>query len=626
MSEAHHTNPDLARDAVLAVLAFCVHPVRLGGIAIKSHAGPVRDELLRFIRRWLAQQKSFLRKLPINIADERLIGGIDLAATLRLGRPILQKGLLAEVNGGVLLVPMAERADEGLIAKLAHAMDRHEVSVEREGLSQVSPTYFGLIALDESEGAEERLSGVLADRLSFHLDLSEIRLADLKEAISLFDVGSEVNEADGIAVLPEMLSVICATALSLGVDSPRASLHALNAARVFAALFGRNAVAEEDLMLAARLVLAPRATRLPQMQEPDQKENEKENSEPQNSDDQKDEPEDELENDLEDDLENQPLDPQDIEELKDVVLESTKAAIPAGLLASLLMSSSSMRSSRQGKSGAQVRGGRRGRPAGTIAGFPDGKKRLALMDTLRAAAPWQRVRASGTVARATNKDVVTKDVMARGVTAKDEAQRAKRVHIRQEDFRVRRFRQKTQTTTIFVVDASGSSALHRLSEAKGAVELLLADCYVRRDQVAVIAFRGKDAELILPPTRSLVRAKRSLSGLPGGGGTPLASALHAAYLMAQTVAARGETPVVVLLTDAKANVARDGAPGRERAQQEALAMASVMRASKIKGLLVDTSPSASELAQTLAQQMSIRYLALPHAGAAQVAYAVKSLS
>ena len=275
-----------------------------------------------------------------------------------------------------------------------------------------------------------------------------------------------------------------------------------------------------------------------------------------------------------------------------------------------------MKSSRQGKSGAQVRGGRRGRPVGTIAGFPDGKKRLALMDTLRAAAPWQRVRAAGTFARAISKDSTTKD----------EAHSAKRVHIRQEDFRVRRFRQKTQTTTIFVVDASGSSALHRLSEAKGAVELLLADCYVRRDQVAVIAFRGKDAELILSPTRSLVRAKRSLSGLPGGGGTPLASALHAAHLMAQSVSARGETPVVVLLTDAKANVARDGAPGRERAQQEALAMASVMRASKIKGLLVDTSPSASELAQTLAQQMSIRYLALPHAGAAQVAYAVKSLS
>jgi magnesium chelatase subunit D len=93
-----------------------------------------------------------------------------------------------------------------------------------------------------------------------------------------------------------------------------------------------------------------------------------------------------------------------------------------------------------------------------------------------------------------------------------------------DDFRVTRYKQRSETTTIFVVDASGSAALHRLAEAKGAVELLLADCYVRRDRVAMIAFRGPGAELLLPPTRSLVRAKRSLAGLPGGGGTPLASA------------------------------------------------------------------------------------------------------
>jgi magnesium chelatase subunit D len=93
---------------------------------------------------------------------------------------------------------------------------------------------------------------------------------------------------------------------------------------------------------------------------------------------------------------------------------------------------------------------------------------------------------------------------------------------------VSRFKQRRETTTIFVVDASGSAALHRLAEAKGAVELLLADCYVRRDRVAMLAFRGKGAELMLPPTRSLVRAKRSLAGLPGGGGTPLAAGMDAA--------------------------------------------------------------------------------------------------
>jgi magnesium chelatase subunit D len=102
------------------------------------------------------------------------------------------------------------------------------------------------------------------------------------------------------------------------------------------------------------------------------------------------------------------------------------------------------------------------------------------------------------------------------------------VLIRADDFQVMRYQQRSETTTLFVVDASGSSALHRLAEAKGAVESLLADCYVRRDRVALMAFRGKGCELILPPTRSLTRAKRSLAGLPGGGGTPMATAIDAA--------------------------------------------------------------------------------------------------
>ncbi len=102
------------------------------------------------------------------------------------------------------------------------------------------------------------------------------------------------------------------------------------------------------------------------------------------------------------------------------------------------------------------------------------------------------------------------------------------VEIRREDFRLTRFTRRTPTTVIFAVDASGSSALHRLAETKGAVELLLAECYVRRDRVAPIAFRRQRAELLLPPTRSLARARRNLAGLPGGDATPLAAGIEAA--------------------------------------------------------------------------------------------------
>ena len=131
----------------------------------------------------------------------------------------------------------------------------------------------------------------------------------------------------------------------------------------------------------------------------------------------------------------------------------------------------------------------KGRPVGNRPGDPR-RGRLDLIATLRTAAPWQPLR--------------------RGT---DEA---RRVVVAAEDIRIRRYRQRSETTAIFCVDASGSAALERLAEAKGAVELLLAEAYVRRDRVALVAFRGTGAEVLLPPTRSLVRAKRALAGLPGG--------------------------------------------------------------------------------------------------------------
>jgi magnesium chelatase subunit D len=201
-----------------------------------------------------------------------------------------------------------------------------------------------------------------------------------------------------------------------------------------------------------------------------------------------------------------------------------------------------------------------------------------------------------------------------------------RIVVRKEDFHVTRFRQLGQTTTVFVVDASGSSALNRLAEAKGAVELLLADCYVRRDSVAVLAFRGQTAELILPPTRSLARAKRSLAGLPGGGGTPLANAIDVSMRLADQLRKKGETPIVVLLTDGKGNIARDGKPGRAQAATDALAAAAEMRLMGLSTLLVDTSPQAQDAAKNLAQAMGAQYLALPYAGANTLNQAVRAVA
>jgi magnesium chelatase subunit D len=244
----------------------------------------------------------------------------------------------------------------------------------------------------------------------------------------------------------------------------------------------------------------------------------------------------------------------------------------------------------------------RGRPIGTRPGvLRQGQTRLSLVETLRAAAPWQGFRRAERQGRPHPRVIVTRD-----------------------DIRIRRFRERTGSVAIFLVDASGSAALHRLAEAKGAVELLLADCYVRRDQVALIAFRGAGADLLLPPTGSLVRAKRCLGALPGGGGTPLAAGLDAARALADQVRRRGRSPVLILLTDGRANVARDGQGGRARAEAEALSAARLARAESLTALVVDTAPRPQPQARAIAEAMGARYLPLPMADGRLVSEAARA--
>ena len=156
------------------------------------------------------------------------------------------------------------------------------------------------------------------------------------------------------------------------------------------------------------------------------------------------------------------------------------------------------------------------------------------------------------------------------------------------------------------------------------VELLLAEAYVKRAEVALVAFRGVAAQLLLPPTRSLARARRSLAELPGGGGTPLAAGLNAARELAESARARGKTPFVVILTDGRANIAADGTAVRATAQSDAEAAARAMGAANIASAFVDISVRPRPEGAALAAAMRARYLPLPRADAATMHAAVKS--
>ena len=582
--------------ALLAVLGHAG-----GGVLLRARPGPVRDFWQSESRRLLEPSLPW-RKIPLHCAPDRLLGGLDLSATLRSGRPVAQSGLLAECDGGVALLPMAERAEGGLLASLSSALDCGELILEREGVANRMPAAFAIVAFDEGADDMEALDASLAERLAVHSDLGMVSMNACDDfPWSRAEIALAREQLPKLDVSDEQLDALCRAGAALGIASPRVAILAKRVACAVAALHGREVVEDSDLETAMRLVLLPRATQLPAPENESPEDQQSQEAPPEESPAQdEDTPADgpEPQDGAEDAQSEQASGDIPAEQL----LEAARAALPKALLEQLVARAlQSRQRSAGGKSGATQRHKLRGRPMGSVAGDPRSGARLDLIATLRAAAPWQKLRSG----RASNA----------------------RIRVESSDFRVVRFRQRAQSVTIFVVDASGSAALYRLAEAKGAVELLLNDCYVRRDEVALIAFRGDRAELLLPPTRSLVRAKRCLSALPGGGGTPLASAIDAMSMLIEQIVRRGATPAYVLLTDGRANIARSGQAGREAANADALAAAAALRAQwRVAGLVIDTSPRPHRAASRLADALDAVYLPLPHADAAQLQAAVRGVT
>ncbi len=584
------------------------------------------------------------RRIPLGVTADRLVGGLDLAATLATSRPVLEPGLLADADGGLVVLPSAERAAAHVIASLLAALDRGEVAIERDGLSRRTPARIAVVAVDESRGDASRgdasrgddrpMSAALADRLAFVLDqpVGGVTAPDPTA------VDAARARLAGVVARDEDVQALCRAADALGVASPRATILALRAARASAALDGRATIAAADLACAARTVLAPRATRRPPAEAapadadapadetdadpadapppPDAADATEASHEPPPPPPPAPESTDGRSDDaVADDAPRDARLRRDVR-LEDLVLAAATAALPVSLLAQLGADAGAVRSKEEGRAGGLRPDARRGRVIGVRPGDPRAGDRLHLLETLRAAAPWQRLRR----AEADRRDAAPGRVSGTRAPAGPRP----RLAVRRADFRVRRFAERAGSTTIVVVDASGSAALQRLNEAKGAVELLLAESYARRDTVCLLAFRGAGVEELLPPTRALARARRALAALPGGGGTPLAAAIDAAARAADAAVRRGSVPTVVFLTDGRANLARDGRGGRAGAEADALSAARAYRAAGPATLFIDTSPRGEAVARRVADALGARYLTLPSADAAAVRRVVQA--
>ncbi|MEQ9257950.1 MAG: magnesium chelatase subunit D [Roseovarius sp.] len=550
--------------ALTALTLLALDPGGLKGATLRARAGPVRQAL----EGGFTALPLPVRRIHPGLTDTQLFGGLNVAASLAEGRMVRDAGL-AETPSALVL-PMAERCPSGLSARLGQVLD--------------ADTGHALILLDEGAGPEEAAPEGLTERLAFHVDLSETRATQARLRLPApADLDAARARLAKARPRAEDAETLVALAARFGISSLRAPQLALRAALALAALDGRRSPNDDDLRAAAELVYPARATLFPEEPEPDAEEPEAE--EPESTEDKG-----------EDAGESQPDTIPD-----ELLVEAIAALLPPDLL-ERLQARARRRGAQGSGAGARRIANRRGRPLPPRPGHPDGRARVDIIATLRAAAPWQPLRRAA------------RDAAGTGGTAP-------KLIIHPADIRLKRYEERSDRLVIFTVDASGSAAMARMAEAKGAVELMLAQAYAKRDQVALVGFRGEGAEILLSPTRSLVQAKRRLAGLPGGGGTPLASGLRAALELSELARVRGLTPTLAVLTDGRANIALDGRPGRGPAREDAQAMARRLGAAGLTAVVIDTAARPGPEGASLAGWMGARYLALPRADAARISAA-----
>jgi len=561
----------------------------------------------------LTARKAKMRvvELPISATEDKVVGSLDIEYALKKGEKKFEPGVLAQANRNILYVDEVNLLNDHIVDVLLDAAAMGMNIIEREGVSYVHPSAFILIGTMNPEEGELRPQ--LLDRFGLCVDIEGLHEADIRVEVvrrrqryehnpDAFIDSWKREEQDlrerivraqellpSVKTPEEMLTMIAQICIDMAVDGHRADIVMLKTAATIAAFNSRIEITEEDVREAAELVLSHRMRRQPFSEQ--QMDKEKMEQSIQKSQQEKKQPEQQQQNpETQKPKENTMPDGSTTTQFAEgqPFKVSQKPLATARRIDSFKREGSGRRSVTESRDGKYVRS----RIPETIG--PD----IALDATIRAAAPHQKDRA--------------------GILA---------VKIEASDLREKVRERKMGNTVLFVVDASGSmGAQQRMTAVKGAILSLLIDAYQKRDRVGLVVFRGKNAEVLLPPTSSVELARKYMQTLPVGGKTPLAHGLSKAFevLQREKMINKHTIPRLILISDGKANVSMGSGSPLDDAKE----VASHIRDAGISSLVIDSEKGyiAFGLAQTLSEEMGAKYLKLEDLQADQIASVVKGIN